>query len=222
MYSCSWWPTRYVPSMTSVGRPPWPPRRRRARRCSGRTRGSASSGSKTAGRRVGPQPARGAFAARSVARSGAAMSAHGSAWCWISPPTGTSTGWSSWIRLTRFSPGMSSAVTTTTRFQSNASSSSIAVEAGVRLGRADRGAEPGAGEDEVVGVLRLAGELRRALAAERRRGPRTAGSGSVDRDDERRRVRRGAGRRGRRPAARCAWSGSGAVLHRCILASPCH
>jgi hypothetical protein len=54
------------------------------------------------------------------------MSAQGSAWWRISPPTGTSTGWSSWMRLTRFSPGMSALVTTTTRFQSNASSSSIA------------------------------------------------------------------------------------------------
>ena len=36
-----------------------------------------------------------------------------------------------------------------------------------RLGRADRRAVPGAREDEVVGVLRLAGELGRALAPER-------------------------------------------------------
>ena len=56
---------------------------------------------------------------------GAAISAHGSAWWRISPPTGTSTGWSSSIRLTMLSPGMSSAVTTTTRFQSKASSSSM-------------------------------------------------------------------------------------------------
>ena len=40
-------------------------------------------------------------------------------------------------------------------------------EAGMGVGRPDRRAEPGAREDEVVGVLRLAGELRGALPAER-------------------------------------------------------
>ena len=73
------------------------------------------------------------------------------------------------------SPGMSAAVTTTTFDQSKAGSRSSAVEPGVRVGRADRRAVPGAREDEVVGVLRLAGQLGRALAAERRRAAGAAG-----------------------------------------------
>ena len=67
---------------------------------------------------------------------------------------------------------MSAAVTTTTFDQSNAGSRSMPSKPGVGVGRADRRAVPGAGEHEVVGVLRLAGELRGTLAAERgvRRG----------------------------------------------------
>jgi hypothetical protein len=44
----------------------------------------------------------------------------------ISPPTGTRTGWSSLISETMLSPGMSAAVTTTTRDQSNSGARSIA------------------------------------------------------------------------------------------------
>ena len=58
-------------------------------------------------------------------------------------------------------------------------------EPGVGVGRADRRAEPGAGKDEVVGVLRLAGELVRALAAQRAAGARAAGSDLARADDER-------------------------------------
>ena len=58
-------------------------------------------------------------------------------------------------------------------------------ESGVGVGRADRRAVPGTGEDEVVGVLRLAGELRRALAAERSGGTRPAGRDLAGGDDER-------------------------------------
>ncbi len=47
-------------------------------------------------------------------------------------------------------------------------------EAGMGDRRTDRRPEPGAREDEVVGVLRGPGQLVRALAAERRRGPRSA------------------------------------------------
>ncbi len=42
-------------------------------------------------------------------------------------------------------------------------------EPGMRLGRADRAAVPGPGEDEIVGVQRLAGQLAGSLAAEWRR-----------------------------------------------------
>jgi hypothetical protein len=59
-----------------------------------------------------------------VARSGAARRARPSAWCWISPPTGTRIGWSDLIELMMFSPGMSAAVTTTTLVQSKAGSRS--------------------------------------------------------------------------------------------------
>ena len=53
-------------------------------------------------------------------------------------------------------------------------------QARVRHGRADRGAVPGAGEDEVVGVQRLPGELGRTLAA-RREGDGDPRTGAVDR-----------------------------------------
>jgi hypothetical protein len=67
-------------------------------------------------------------AARNVARSGAAISTSGSAWCWISPPIGTRIGWSAWIALTMFSPGMSAAVRTTTFDQSKVGSTSSATK----------------------------------------------------------------------------------------------
>ena len=86
-------------------RSPWP----RAGRA---PRAAARSG---AGRRPGrPGPGPG---------PGAATSATGSATCRIS--SATSAGWSSTIRATTFSPGMSAAVTTTTLDQSNAGSRSI-------------------------------------------------------------------------------------------------
>ena len=84
-----------------------------------------SSGSKTgsiaAVRRVTRR-----LASRRVSRSAAASSATGSAWWRISPPSGTRIGWSSAMLATTFRPGMSSAVTTATRVQSKAGSSSIA------------------------------------------------------------------------------------------------
>ena len=50
------------------------------------------------------------------------------------------------------------------------------VEPRVRVGRSDRGPEPGAREDQVVGVLRGAGQLVGAFAPERRRAAGPAGS----------------------------------------------
>ena len=57
-------------------------------------------------------------------------------------------------------------------------------EAGVRVGRADRGPVPGAREDQVVGVLRGAGELGRALAAERGGAAGAAGRDRAGLDDD--------------------------------------
>ena len=90
---------------------------------------------------------------------------------------GTRIGWSSLIELTTFSPGMSAAVTTTTFDQSNDGIELERVEGRVRIGRADRRAVPGARDDDVVGVEGGAGQLRRALAAERR------GRAGATRDD---------------------------------------
>ena len=59
-----------------------------------------------------------------------------------------------------------------------------AEQAGVGLRGADGGAEPRAGEDEVVRVLRLAGELGRPLAAQRSGGPGSSGRRRVGGDDE--------------------------------------
>ena len=75
-------------------------------------------------------------------------------------------------------------------------------ETSPRLGGADRRAEPGAGDDEVVGVQRCAGELLGPLATERRRGRGASGRGSIGGDDERAGIRRrdagqGACRQGR-------------------------
>ena len=103
------------------GRPPRPPV---SMRYSAKV-WSLASGSKTGASRVVRGVAR-CRASRSVARSGAARSASGSAWCWISPPSGTRIGWSLLMLLTMFSPGMSAAVTTTTLVQSKAGSRSSA------------------------------------------------------------------------------------------------
>ena len=91
-----------------------------------RTRGRTRAGRRPAGAASVRGRAPACRAARSVARSGAARRASGSAWCWISPPTGTRIGWSALIELTMLSPGMSAAVTTTTVDQSKAGSSSRA------------------------------------------------------------------------------------------------
>ena len=63
------------------------------------------------------------LASRSVALSGAATRATGSAWCRMT--SAARAGWSALIELTMFSPGMSAAVRTTTRDQSKAGSSSM-------------------------------------------------------------------------------------------------
>ena len=65
-------------------------------------------------------------------------------------------------------------------------------EARVRVGRADRRAEPGAREDQVVGVLGGTGQLGRALAPERGRPARPAGHDRPGLDDDRRRAPRSA------------------------------
>ena len=99
----------------------------------------------------------------------AARSASGSAWWRISPPTGTRIGWSSLIEADDVVAGDVGGGhdddAATSRRPGRGRSPS---EPRVRLGRADRGAVPGAREDEVVGVLRGAGQLGRALAPERR------------------------------------------------------
>ena len=91
------------------------PRHHRCRPRSGRTRGPTRAGRRpaAAARSAGARHAR---AARSVSRSGAARRATGSAWWRISSVT--STGWSDWMAAMTFSPGMSAAVTTTTRLTS--------------------------------------------------------------------------------------------------------
>ena len=71
-------------------------------------------------------------------------------------------------------------------------------QAGVGILAPDRGPVPGAREDEVVGVQGDAGELGRALATQRAGGPGTAGDGRTAGHDEGRRVRRrGCRRHGR-------------------------
>ena len=88
------------------------------------------------------------------------------------------------IELTMFSPGMSAAVTTTTFDQSKAGIEVEGHEAGVRVGRADGAPVPGAREDEVVGVLRGAGELPGPLAPERGDGSGASGHDRAGLDDE--------------------------------------
>ena len=78
------------------------------------------------------------------ARSGAATSASGSAWCWISPPSGTRTGWSSLISDTMLSPGMSAAVTNDDLRPVEARVELEPEQAGMGVGRTDRRPVPGA------------------------------------------------------------------------------
>ena len=77
-------------------------------------------------------------------------------------------------------------------------------EAGVGVGRADRRAEPRTGKDEVVGVLRLAGQLGGALAAERGGAAGAAGGDRAGGDDERLGAPSGSARQGW-----SGWAGSG-------------
>ena len=164
MYSCSWWPTRYSPSMTSSAR---------ARAGFDVALGEREMGELLRRQRADRRPPAAAqcadgcarLASRSVSRSGAASSATGSAWCRISSTDEH--------RLvvrdeadTTLSPGMSLAVRTTTLDQSKSGSQVDAQQPRVRLGRADRVAVPGAGEDQIVGVQGRAGQLGRALAAQ--------------------------------------------------------
>ena len=105
---------------------------------------------------------------------------------------------------------MSAAVRTTTLDQSKSASRSMPSSRACGFGRADRRAVPGAGEDEVVGVQRRAGELGRAFASKRQR----AGSSGQDFP--------GAGARtgsSTMPAAlgdrRSSWSGRGSMAQEC-------
>src|SRR5688572_6369476 len=125
MYSCSWWPTRYSPSRTTSALASAASTSVPASIVYWANVWSDSSGSKTPGSFVVRGIAR-RRASRRVALSGAASRARGSAWCWISPPTGTRIGWSLLIELTMFSPGMSAAVTTTTFDHSKSGSNSSA------------------------------------------------------------------------------------------------
>ena len=90
-------------------------------------------------------------------------------------------------------------------------------QARVRLGRANRRAEPGAGEHEIVGVLRLAGELGGALTAKGRGRPRSARGRRVGRNDQRAGVRRRPDRG--RHAGRQGADVQAPALHRCIVAA---
>ncbi len=58
-------------------------------------------------------------------------------------------------------------------------------EPGVRVGRADGGAEPGPGEDQVVGVLGGAGQLGRTLASQGAGATGTTGRDRAGLDDDR-------------------------------------
>ena len=58
------------------------------------------------------------------------------------------------------------------------------IERGVRVGRADRGAVPRPGDDDVVGVQGRAGQLGRSLAPQRRGRAGAAGHDGAGRDDE--------------------------------------
>src|SRR5438093_3456319 len=124
MYSCSWWPTRYSPSRTRSAAAK-PAAMSPCETSYWANTWSDCSGSNTGGRASVTSFIR-PLSWRSVSRSGAASSATGSAWCRISPPTGTSSGWSSLIRLTTLSPGISAAVARTTFDQSTSGSGSIA------------------------------------------------------------------------------------------------
>ena len=120
---------------------------------------------------------------------------------------GTSTGWSSSIRLTTFSPGMSSAVTTTTRLQSKPSPRSIPSRRA--WGSVERMVAPYHAPAKTRSSAYLASPV--SLSGPSRRSGGAAGPSArcrVGRQDQRLRGR--IGRQGARGAPR--------TLHRCIVA----
>ena len=149
MYSCSWWPTRYVPSITSSASREAGARCRPSTAGSGRTPASPRADRRPAGSGSVRSVMR-FLASRSVSRSGAASSATGSAWWRIT--SSARIGWSSLIRLTTLSPGRSFAVSTTTLRPVEGRIEIDAEQTRVGHGRADRVPVPGTGEDQVVGV----------------------------------------------------------------------
>ena len=187
MYSCSWWPTRYVPSSTTSASAK-PASRSPERDLVVGEDVVADERVEDRRERLGPRHDGAPWPPGASRGPAAARSASGSAWCWISPPTGTRTGWSSLIRRQMLSPGMSAAVTNDDLRPVEGRVEVEGEQAGMGVGRADRRPEPGAGEDEVVGVLRLAGELGGPFAAERAAAARAAG-----RDRHRRERRAAAG-----------------------------
>ncbi len=90
---------------------------------------------------------------------------------------------------------------------------------GVGLGRADRGAVPRSGEDEVVGVLGQPGELLRPLAAEGECGPGATGRQDAERDHERC-LRRGGRPHGLMVMSRARGAGRVREAHRSAVRRP--
>ncbi len=123
-------------------------------------------------------------AARSVARSGAATRASGSAWCM---DLAAHRDEDRLVRLDRAHDVVAGDVGGGHDDHRRPVEGRVDLEGderGVRVGRADRGAVPGAREDEVVGVLGRAGELGRSLATQRRGSPRATGRERPGLDDD--------------------------------------
>ena len=174
MYSCSWWPTRYVPSMTTSAAASAASTSPRVRSKCANTTSEASGSNTGASGSVRSRTRR--RASRRVSRSGAASRATGSAWCRISPPTGTRIGWSC-----RDAGHDVPARDVVRRDHGDARPVEARVEVdagqarpGVR--RPDRRAVPRAREHQVVGVGGGPGQLGRTLAPGRRAtAPRAGG-----------------------------------------------
>ena len=177
MYSCSWWPTRYVPSITTSAA---------ASAASTSPAAELVVGEHGVRERAGRRRAAAARCAAGHVRARLAQRVpvrrrergrRGSAWCRISPPTGTRIGWSVAMLATTLRPGMSSAVTTTTRSQAKSGSRSMPERAarGRRsTGSSRRTRRPGTRGRRCRGRCRSASPGPRAGPAAPRATPRTA------------------------------------------------